>query len=197
MNSTNESFYGLKITKGIANYETYKMNCDEEIRLIVYRRKDVFDDLQISLETVAKHQNNVEEKDAEETMVAVKFNRRGCDAYLASACITEMKASSTFRRSVLKRLSSLFDHDQSFIGNKVVFLKLLTPKHQFLDIKWWAHFANLFNVFMFTNSIQKLKLCFFQEQYHKLHDYWAHEFNVCHFLVVNIGRCFFCFRRFL
>ena len=110
------------------------MALDKKIWLVLYRNQALFDYLLISPDHVEKCEKGGEQqKDGK--LVTVKLNKKGVDAYLASAYVDTMATSNTFRKIAYKSLYKFCDNIM-LNGNAVIFIKLLTPKYQFLDYKW-------------------------------------------------------------
>lgn len=104
------------------------------IRLIIFVKKSVYDDIIVSCNFIVDNSTNVV---TSKNIVAVWLNKTGIDADLASTYIKTMKTSCTYRQNAMKLLKILLkNHDNSDDSQSVIFLRLKMPKKQFLDYRW-------------------------------------------------------------
>ncbi|XP_014480064.1 PREDICTED: uncharacterized protein LOC106747226 [Dinoponera quadriceps] len=122
-----------------------KRNMDNCLRLIVYRGNTIFDN--VVVESECEHErtgrNSQREigtsaRDEEDTCNkctanATRLCTRGLSSYLVSAYIVTLLDSHVYRNSALKALFRWL-HDRKYV--QIVFIRLRTPRRQFLDYKW-------------------------------------------------------------
>ncbi|KAK0089261.1 hypothetical protein PV325_008201 [Microctonus aethiopoides] len=104
------------------------------IRLIIFVKKSVYDDVIVSCNFIVDNNTNVV---TSKNIAAVWLNKTGIDADLASTYIKTMKTSCTYRQNAMKLLKILLkNHDISDDSQSVILLRLKMPKKQFLDYRW-------------------------------------------------------------
>lgn len=135
----------------IYNIYTLKQEMDECERLIVYKGNAMFDDVIVKLQNVSRcdgvsksefkaFTGDNAENECNNTVKPIYLCTRGLNAYFVSAYITTLSKSYVYRKnamSVLRKFQGT--SDKPIDGERhvqIIFLKLKTPRKQFLDYKW-------------------------------------------------------------
>ncbi|KAK0159687.1 hypothetical protein PV327_010778 [Microctonus hyperodae] len=104
------------------------------IRLIIFAKKSVYDDIIVSYNFIINNKTNVV---TSKKIAAVRLNKSGIDADLASVYIKIMKTSCAYCQNAIKLLEILLkNHDISDDCQSAIFLRLKMPKKPFLDYRW-------------------------------------------------------------
>lgn len=122
-----------------------KRNMDNCLRLIVYRDNAIFDNVIVKPQCVLRHErtirNNQQKFDAQDeedtcnkcATDAIRLCTRGLVSDLVSAYIVTLSNSYVYRVCALRTLFRWL-HDRKCV--QIIFIRLRTPRKQFLDYKW-------------------------------------------------------------
>lgn len=126
---------------------------DNPIKLIVHKGSRIFDSVIATSYVVIRYEPKVKEnRDTDRIYTninnnynghkvvelnTVRLNKKGYSAYLVSAYVAMLVNSQTYRTAAYKKLlkwsqCKVLDETNSII----IFMKIRTPKKQFLDYKW-------------------------------------------------------------
>ncbi|KAL7289009.1 hypothetical protein TKK_0016966 [Trichogramma kaykai] len=120
------------------------------VRVLICKRKSVYDDYFVSVKhvynfkeysqsqlTEDKEQSN-NEHDRFTKYHSLLLRRRGLNAYLVSVYLYTIIQSTTYRKAALHRLERFVASKEYLLNDipTVIFIRLKTPKHQFLDFEW-------------------------------------------------------------
>lgn len=120
---------------------------DNCLRLIVYRDNAIFDDVIVKPQRVLRHEQtskdngqkidtfarNEEDTFNKRTTNTIRLCARGLVSYLVSAYFVTLSNSCVYRNSALRTLFGWL-HNREYV--QIIFIRLRTPKKQFLDYKW-------------------------------------------------------------
>ncbi|XP_020297476.1 uncharacterized protein LOC109862005 [Pseudomyrmex gracilis] len=124
---------------------------DERLRLIVYRNNAIFDDVIVRLQRVSRYdeicgrefassaEDNVENNKCKKITEPVSLCTKGLNSYLVSAYVATLSRSYVYRKSamrVLIKFQKKHSRSQAEKYVHIIFVRLRTPKKQFLDYKW-------------------------------------------------------------
>ena len=125
---------------------------DYQIRLLIYKKKSIYDDVVTSCMCICKREEFYNQNEFKNTNVSNDFTqrkdnffimslrKRGFNAYLLSVYIYIMNRSDIYRKSAVNVLKQLIKSKTTKLvtSTPVILLRLRTPKHQFLDYSWLA-----------------------------------------------------------
>lgn len=118
-----------------------------QIRLVIFKKKYVHDDIIVTAENVCKYEKNDVNKQVliqedgtcdnygQKKFCPVLLNKKGLNANLVSAYVYTMVHSSIYRKSAIRVLEE-FIKSKINLEKPVILIRLRTPKYQFLDYRW-------------------------------------------------------------
>ena len=117
-----------------------------QLRLVIHRKKSVYDDLLLSTRCVTrweKRSNTFNDDTFEKstfhepfTIVPRFLNNRRIDSHAVSAYVYNLIHSNVYRSCALQTLLSYCQSKVPKNKFPVIFIKLKTPNRQFLDYRW-------------------------------------------------------------
>lgn len=134
--------------QNIIEFRKLRQEMNNRVRFIVYRNRMIFDDVTVRLHGVFKYTGHSERftQFLEDDEICIcRFTKpvclceRGLNSYLVSAYISMLSRSYVYRKSamrVLKYFQTTCDKPFEVEHSLTVFVRLRTPRKQFLDYKW-------------------------------------------------------------
>ncbi|XP_043461919.1 uncharacterized protein F58A4.6 [Leptopilina heterotoma] len=121
------------------------MDC--QIRLIIYNKNSVYDDLIVMTHCVISNKKIDEITKSEsyfcddsltkqKKVFSIPMNQKGLSSYLVSAYVSNLRRSDIFRKSALKILQLFLMRNTFSQENGIVLMKLRNPKKHFIDYAW-------------------------------------------------------------
>lgn len=117
-----------------------------QIRMVIFKKKYIYDDIIINSEEVCKlredclktqpkfYASGVSDS-IQQKCCPILLNDKGFTANLVSAYVYTMIHSNMYRKLALYKLKE-FVEVQINVENPVILVRLVNPKHQFLDYGW-------------------------------------------------------------
>lgn len=135
---------------------------DHGLQLIVYRSKEIFDNVIVKPQCVLKYDEingsnhrklptEIVNRDTCKNIVKpIKLNRKGFTAYLVSTYIITLSNSYSYRKSALRILLQWL-HIKLLDIERIqkIFIKLRIPRKQFLDYKWYGILVIILSYYQF------------------------------------------------
>ncbi|XP_063992205.1 uncharacterized protein F58A4.6 [Diachasmimorpha longicaudata] len=103
-----------------------------DLRLVVHYRKSVYDDVVITRDGVIDWRGG----HGQGNCVRIRIYRKGFSGYIASAYVYFLRSSGVYRTSAVRHLKEMTWGAVQEGKEPVLFLRLRTPRKQFLDYKW-------------------------------------------------------------
>lgn len=127
----------------------------DSLRLVIYKRQSMFDDLIISSQFISNYAKSCVCNQIELRMSCnekcftlstkrshrILLNKNGINAYLASVYIYTMKRSDPYRKSAMKLLLQYLKVQAAELCSSeiIILIKLRNPRQLFLDYAWSAY----------------------------------------------------------
>lgn len=117
------------------------------LRIVIFKKKYVYDDIIVSAEHVCKYKKDSTEKQTElqknnidvdcgkQKFCPILLNKKGLIATLVSVYIFTMNRSNIYRKAAVAVLTQLVESKIN-LAYPVILVRLRAPKNQFLDYGW-------------------------------------------------------------
>jgi hypothetical protein len=118
---------------------------DNGVRLIIYKKKLVYDDIFVTSDFACTFHKCPENNDFQyRKFKPIVLRKKGFNAYLVAIYVDVIYRSEDFRQSIVDffkhfiKLNTNMDE-----SNSIILIKLQTPKYQYLDYTWLALINNI------------------------------------------------------
>ncbi|XP_024881177.1 uncharacterized protein LOC112460627 [Temnothorax curvispinosus] len=133
--------------QNIIEFRKLRQEMNHRVQLIVYRDRMVYDNVTVKLHGVSRYDERGQRLTSlphDDDSCMCKFTRvclyrKGFNSYLVSAYVAMLSKSYVYRKNatrVLKHFQTACDRPYDIEHSQKIFIRLRTPRKQFLDYKW-------------------------------------------------------------